>query len=630
MTPAASSFIYVVLAAWCLPLTSFITIGGFASRRSSAAAWIANSFAVAAFIAAVVAWIRWDGQPFTIILFRSFAGDLQLGVNSLTLMMTTLVTFISWMVHLYSMGYMRDDAAPARYFAWLGFFTFSMLGVVLSENLLQTFVFWELVGLSSYIIISHYRREAAAGRAATKAFIFNRVGDAGFLIGLGLIWAHVQSFSYADILPLQNAEGWITWAGVCIFCGVIGKSAQFPLFTWLPDAMRGPTPASALIHAATMVAAGVFLVARLHPFFSEPVLLGIGITGLITAVWAALQAVQVFDLKKILAWSTVSQLGFMLMGMVAAPEASLLHLISHAFFKAGLFLGAGAIIHHGHSTNTSDTFDAQDIRTMGTLWNSNRYISLAFLMCAAALAGIPFFSGFLSKEAVLTNLLYHTGSGKYLFLAGGFAVSFLTVFYTVRMVWFVLFSSARIAVGGSNISNSMLIPCLALAVGSLWFTVSFNPFGFEGKLYESLHGSATHSGMMSVASASWVLIASVIAIWYWRRKSVHHAAWRLFDWDNVLQVVITRPLAVTTDLSSAIDKKVVDGAIHVVAYLHVGAAHIAGWVDRVLVDGTVNTAGRAAALLGTATRAFAGGKIQSYIFWALCGLVIFILWFWFY
>jgi NADH-quinone oxidoreductase subunit L len=272
---------------------------------------------------------------------------------------------------------LAGDPAFRQYFAMLGFFTFSMLGVVVADNLLFVFIFWELVGFSSYMLIGHWKEKPEAADAAKRAFLFNRVGDIGFLIGLMILWTHAGSFNITDLASFSGENTWMTAASLCIFCGAIGKSAQFPLFSWLPDAMEGPTPVSALIHAATMVAAGIFLLARIDFLFTPAALNVVVITGTLTALAGALSALVQHDIKKILAYSTISQLGLMVVALGAgAPEAAMLHLFTHAFFKACLFLAAGAVIHSLHQAQHKShlSLDVQDIRNLGGLTETAIYL----------------------------------------------------------------------------------------------------------------------------------------------------------------------------------------------------------------------------------------------------------------
>lgn len=315
----------------------------------------------------------------------------RLMLDDLARLMVMVVTVVSFLIHLYSTGYMAGDFGIRRYFGMLGFFTFSMLGIVFSDHLILMFMFWELMGFSSYLLIGHWMQKPAASKAAQKAFLYNRIGDAALLIGILILWTHPDAlWSY-----------WKTTAALCIFFGVVGKSAQFPLFTWLPEAMEGPTPVSALLHAATMVAAGVFLLIRVNALFTEHALIVVTITGGATAVLGAVCALQQFDIKKILAYSTISQLGLMVLAVgIGAKDAALLHLFTHAFFKAGLFLAAGSVIHAlSHSQfHAENNMDVQDIRNLGGLRKKLPVTFLTFCIAGASLAGIPliriYFKGF--------------------------------------------------------------------------------------------------------------------------------------------------------------------------------------------------------------------------------------------
>jgi NADH-quinone oxidoreductase subunit L len=346
-------------------------------------------------------------------------------------------------VHLYSSGYMAADSALKRYFAMLGFFTFAMLGLVLADNLLLIFVFWELVGFSSYLLIGHWTEQPGVATAATKAFVINRIGDIGFLAGLFIIWSNTGTFSIAELSGGTEIFSWQSSATLCLLWGAIGKSAQFPLFTWLPDAMAGPTPVSALIHAATMVAAGVFLLARTYFLFTPEVLLIVTAVGTVTALAGGLAALGQYDIKKILAYSTISQLGLMVIAIgVGSTNAFMLHLFTHAFFKAGLFLAAGSVIHTleqaRHSTN--DTINIQDIRHLGGLKKFLPITFIVFVICGASLAGIPLFSGFLSKEAIISQTLNWAGedfSWRWIIPGAIFLSSLLTALYVFRLIWYV-------------------------------------------------------------------------------------------------------------------------------------------------------------------------------------------------
>ena len=395
-----------------------------------------------------------------------FQAEIGIKIDALSKAMLIVVTGIGALIHLYSLDYMRDDEGKSRYFAGLSLFMFSMLGIVFANNFAMMFVFWELVGVSSFILIGHWFNRSAPPAAASKAFIANRIGDFGFMLGILLVWLAARTLDFDGIkenLGAFKAAGpaFVTLAVLCIFCGTVGKSAQFPLHVWLPDAMEGPTPVSALIHAATMVAAGVYMLARVY-FLIETAPAAqnvIAWIGTITAVLAALMATQQNDIKRILAYSTLSQLGFMVMAMgVAAPQAGMFHLFTHAFFKALLFLGAGAVIYACHHE--------QDIWKMGGLSPDKMpFTFFTFAIGTAALMGVPLFSGYFSKDAILAAAYHHNG---FIFLFALFA-AFLTAFYMTRLfvVAFLGRSRSDHAAHATEVPTLMWAPLLLLAVPSL-------------------------------------------------------------------------------------------------------------------------------------------------------------------
>jgi NADH-quinone oxidoreductase subunit L len=525
---------------------------------------------------------------------------------------------------------MAGDANVKRYFAMLGFFTFSMQGIVLSDNLLALFVFWELVGFSSYLLIGHYMEKPEAANASTKAFIMNRIGDAGFLIGMMMIWTNTGSLEINAFVNNGVIEPWQTAASLCLFCGVIGKSAQFPLFTWLPDAMEGPTPVSALIHAATMVAAGVYLLARIALFFTPLSLSVVAITGAITALIGALAALSQFDIKKILAYSTMSQLGLMIVAIgMGKPEAAFLHLFTHAFFKACLFLSAGAVIHTLHlaQQQSHEHFDVQDIRNLGGLRKKLPVTFLAFGISGASLAGIPFFSGFLSKEAIFTSIWMRNDTLSYFIFAVVLAVSFITVLYTFRLIW-NLFMGNEQRTSALNILETpivMRLSVILLAAASVWMIVSWNPFDFSGWLMQS---KDEHSLWLTILSAIWVLIALVSAYFIYRSGTLtaQVALYNAFYIDTIYTRTARWIMSKTSEFTQTIDTKIIDRLIHLSAFASVTIAHMIGWIDRTFVDGSVNGVARLASGVGTLTRSLQGGKIQLYIFWAIFTIIIFLIW----
>src|SRR6266480_1204588 len=390
-----------------------------------------------------------------------FQVPLGLTLDHLSRTMAVLVSGVGAVIHIYSLGYMRDDEGKARYFAALSLFMFAMLGIVLANNFVMLFIFWELVGFTSYVLIGHWFYRDAAADAANKAFITTRIGDFGFMIGILMLWMATGSVVFTEVAPqmstLTGHPMFLTVVALLIFCGAIGKSAQFPLHVWLPDAMEGPTPISALIHAATMVAAGVYMLVRVAFIIqgSQTALLVIAWIGTITAVLAALIATQQNDIKRILAYSTLSQLGYMVMAVgLASNDAAMFHLFTHAFFKALLFLAAGSIIvmlHH-----------EQNIWKMGGLSRNLPITFLTFVVGALALIGCPPFSGFFSKDAILA-LAYERNIP--IFIVGLFT-AFLTAFYVMRLLVIVFFGKPRSGIARESHESPfvMTAPLVVLAL----------------------------------------------------------------------------------------------------------------------------------------------------------------------
>ena len=456
------SLIQLSIVVLLLPLLSFVILIFFNRRLPRRGDFIGVGILGTAFaISAYIFWsvivqtydpafrIAWD---FTWIDLGNVPGvgplQIKMGVviDNLTSIMLAMVTLISLLVHLYSTGYMAGDKNYGRYFAFLGIFTFSMLGIVLSDNLFSIYIFWELVGLSSYLLIGFFFEKQSAADAQKKAFLANRVGDIGMWLGILILYSQFHTFSFEQIYANLAAgkfglsNGWLTAAGILLFMGCVGKSAQFPLHVWLPDAMEGPTPVSALIHAATMVAAGVYFVARIFVVLTPDALHVIAFTGACTAFMAATIAITQNDIKRVLAYSTVSQLGYMVLGLgVGAYSAALFHLVTHAFFKACLFLGSGAIIHAMHHE--------QDMRWMGGLRKHMPWTFATFTLATLALAGLPLTSGFMSKDAILAGAIGFAktegGGIFYLIPVLGFFSAMLTAFYMGRQIWLVFFGESR-------------------------------------------------------------------------------------------------------------------------------------------------------------------------------------------
>ncbi|HEY7751526.1 MAG TPA: NADH-quinone oxidoreductase subunit L, partial [Ignavibacteriaceae bacterium] len=407
--------------------------------------------------------------------------NIKLGIllDDISTMMIFVVMLISFLVHLFSVDYMKGDKYYNRYFAYLGLFTFSMAGIVLTHNMLMIYIFWELVGISSYLLIGFWFEKKSASDAAKKAFIVNRIGDLGLLIGLLILFITYNTFSFDVIfseiskgnLPF-NSETWLTITGVLIFCGAIGKSAQFPLHVWLPDAMEGPTPVSALIHAATMVAAGVYLTVRVFGILTADAMMVIATIGALSAFIPATIALTQNDIKKVLAYSTISQLGYMIMALgVGAYKFAFFHLITHAFFKACLFLGSGSVIHAMHHE--------QDIRNMGGLRKKMPITYVTFLISSLAISGIPLTSGFLSKDGILSgSFAFASLTGHWLFPLVGFFVALLTAFYMFRLVILTFHGEPKNKEKYEHAHESkiaMSLPLIVLAVLSFFFWYTPNP-----------------------------------------------------------------------------------------------------------------------------------------------------------
>ena len=450
-----------------LPLLATAVITLFTLRCRTKSSLISISAIVTGFVLTIVfiAANGWHPAVSEIAVNWLSIGDLHadfgLKLDALSMMMMLIVTGVGGAIHIYSFGYMHEDKGMARFFAFMSLFTFSMLGIVLANNFLEMFIFWELVGVSSYLLIGFWFEKPSAGDAAKKAFITNRLGDFGFMLGILMVWGILGSLNFStlqsSIAANPAALGTMaTIAGLLIFCGAMGKSAQFPLHVWLPDAMEGPTPVSALIHAATMVAAGVYMLCRTLFLYNHDALHVIAYIGGFTALLAALMAVQQNDIKRIIAYSTLSQLGYMVMAVgLNGPTPAMFHLTTHAFFKALLFLSAGSVIIGMHHE--------QDIWQMGNLRKKMPLTFWTFLIGALALSGIPPFSGFYSKDSILAQALEEK---SYLLFGVAVFVAALTAFYTFRL-FFVVFFGQEKSKAASHAHESplvMTLPLVALAV----------------------------------------------------------------------------------------------------------------------------------------------------------------------
>ncbi len=535
-------------------------------------------------------------------------------VDPLSTAMAALVALVAFLVQLYSLGYLAGEppGGLGRYYLYQSLFAFSMLGLVFSPNFLQMFVFWELVGLCSYLLIGYYYQRPAAAAAAVKAFWVTRVGDVGFVLGIVLLWGVTGMFDFEPLFRTA-AQGALDpdYLGLCmvlIYLGAVGKSAQFPLFVWLPDAMEGPTPVSALIHAATMVTAGVYLVARAYPLFlaAPAVLVLIAWVGAFTALVAATLALVQRDIKRVLAYSTVSQLGYMMAGLGAgAPQAGFFHLLTHGFFKALLFLAAGAVI---HAVATNDLFE------MGRLARAMPKTTIVFVVGALALAGIPPLSGFFSKEAILAGVWEAGLRVPFAMLA---STVLLTAFYMFRAIFLAFFGRRHAAGHPHDPPAVMAAPLWVLAVFSVAGGVlATERLGLSLAQYvaEDVQAALPHGpGWLTPLSVG-LAVAGIGGAWavYHRELVSAEALRRAFG-----------PLAVAAERGYWLD------AVYAAAYRAVvrGLARVVAWIDRYLVDGLVNVASAWTLQAGATLRRMQTGHAQDYLYGVAAGvLLLVVLW----
>ena len=578
-------------AAWLillLPLLSAVVIGLGVFRSRTASAAISVGAVVGSFLLTLLL-VADGGELHPSVIWLAIEGleiDIGLQIDSLSKLMLCVVTGVGSLIHIFSLGYMKEDRDFSRYFAFLSLFIFSMLGIVLADNFVMMFIFWELVGVSSYLLIGFWFEKPSAADAAKKAFLTNRIGDFGFLIGILMVWAAMGSINFHAIeSKLATGTAAITGlAGFLIFCGAMGKSAQAPLHVWLPDAMEGPTPVSALIHAATMVAAGVYMLCRVF-FLIEGTwaMEAIAWIGGLTSLLAALMAVQQDDIKRILAYSTLSQLGYMVLAVgLGSPDAAMFHLTTHASFKALLFLGAGSVIvalHH-----------EQDIWKMGGLRERMPKTYWTFLIGTMALCGVPLFSGFFSKEAILDVALENN---ILLFLVAVF-VALLTAFYMTRL-FVVAFMGEPRSSHAEHAKESpavMTVPLLVLAVPSVivgYFNAhALNPLVLAASLVVLVFGTLVANTVYSGAKAD-----PLPARFGRLARSVRNRFW----FDEIYQWLIDNVQENLAKLADAIDRWVIAGLL------------VRG------VHGTTELAGRVLRLAQT-------GNLQTYAFWFAAGMAV--------
>jgi NADH-quinone oxidoreductase subunit L len=674
----------LALVVLLLPLAGFVLLAFLGRHLPRRGDLIETGFIAAGLALAVtILWQKLTLFPeetlrltFTWVDFRTVPGigplaiSLGFAIDNLAAIMLVVVTLISTLVHVFSIGYMHGDVRYGRYFAYLGIFSFSMLTIVLADNLLLLYVGWELVGLSSYLLIGHWYEKKSASNAAMKAFITNRIGDVGFFIGIMILFTTFHTFGLAEIfegikqgtLP-YGSEAWLTAAGVLLFCGAIGKSAQFPLHVWLPDAMEGPTPVSALIHAATMVAAGVYLVARMFPLLTADALLVIAYTGAVTAFISATIAVAQNDIKKVLAYSTISQLGYMVMALgTGAYAAGFFHLVTHAMFKAGLFLGSGSVIHamhqalhaqHDHHT------DAQDIRNMGGLKARMPVTFWTFLIYTLAICGVPLTSGFLSKDEVLAGTLAFSGlTGHRLIPIIGFLVAGLTAFYMFRLVILTFLGKHKDPARLSAVHESpkvMTVPLIVLAALSLFIFYGLNPFSpadtwvvranerpesvvpaavaaaSTETFAEAMHHAHIPAMTLSLLVAGLGILLAY-AVYAWRKidadrlaasmAPLHRFLLNKWYFDELYGTLVVGGALAWSSVLRWFDATIVDGLVNASGWFTRGTAFVSGKVDSIVVDGLVNLSAYVTGFGGLVLRKFQTGRIQTYLIFVVLSVMI--------
>ncbi|HEX5009631.1 MAG TPA: NADH-quinone oxidoreductase subunit L [Planctomycetota bacterium] len=646
------------LALFVMPLLAGLTIIFFGRKLPRGGDWLATGAIAACAVLSLTlfgkfilgvhdAHWHWASSEHGLSWRWLATGPFQITVgfwlDNMTVIMLTMVTVVATCIFTFSQGYMHGDRDYPRFFAYLSYFCFAMLGLVVVDNLLVLFMFWELVGVGSYLLIGYYHDQVEPPRASLKAFMVNRVGDVLFLLGIVLAWQLVGTLNYQEMFhrlaagdftpaaqrafPWISDKGILTLSGVLIFCGAISKSAQVPLHTWLPDAMAGPTPVSALIHAATMVAAGVFMVGRMYPWFTPEALAFIAGVGAVTALIGATMGLVAFDIKKVLAYSTMSQLGYMMLALgVGGWVAGLFHLITHAFFKACLFLGSGSVIHAVHT---------QDMREMGGLKRKMPVTYWTFLVATLALAGVPCFAGYYSKDQIIANAMawgLTGGAARWVPLIFAAAGAFMTTFYMLRLVFLTFHGAPRDHHRFEHAHESpavMTVPLIVLAsvallgggtlhplpdTNGLWFNQAVHPpasAAMAGLAAHGVHVDAVpeaeweealhHSHMPAVGISVLAIVGGwLLARAMYQTRSVDPAAvarrfqpvYDLFvakwGFDEFYATVVVANLLRLNRLLARFDKTVIDGLVNFAGLLTRFVAFLCGLFDKYVIDGLVN------------------------------------------
>jgi len=606
--------------AWLIPafpFAAFVLLTATGKSLKRAGAWIGTAASFVSLVFALgVATERLAGDSpdyrdgFTWIEIGRIQLTAGFEVTNLSTLMLVVVTTVAFLVNLYSHGYMKKDERISTFFAYVALFSSSMLGLVLSDNLLTFYIFWELVGVCSFLLVGFWYQKPEAKAAAKKAFIVTRIGDLGLLIAILLLFWYMPGHAL-DFTSIHNefiANGGVISTGITtliallIFLGAVGKSGQFPLHVWLPDAMEGPTPISALIHAATMVAAGVFLVARTFDIFeaSQTAMTVVAIVGAFTAIFAATIGLAQNDIKRVLAFSTVSQLGYMMLALgVGSVTGAMFHLFTHAFFKALLFLGAGSVIHSVHT---------QDIREMGGLGGKMKATAWTFGIGALALSGIPPFSGFWSKDAILTAAMEEQ---PILFVVGLIA-AFFTALYMARLFFLVFAGKPKENRNAHESPAVMTVPLIVLAV--LAVAAGFVETPFNGWLGSWLSGGeAEHhaSGLVMVLSAAVGLLGIYIG-------------WLMYAKGTIRRDAVSSRMP---GLVKVLERKYYVDELYHAAFVKPlqGLGKLLELFDHYVVDGVVRGAGYSVAAIGRLNSRLQSGQVQAYALTAVIGIVVLVL-----
>ncbi len=635
-----------------LPLFAFVMIVFFLRWKEMVSAVFSISIILIAWVMSIIVLFETLARHgaayewfYKFVDLPNFILEIGILVDPLTAVMLIVVTTVGACVEIYSVGYMHNDPRFSRFFAYLSLFLFSMLGLVVANNFFMIFIFWELVGLTSYLLIGFWFEKKSAADACKKAFITTRIGDLGFLVGLFMIGIYFGTFNYGGVFEIAGSgvipAGILTMAAVGVFCGAVGKSAQFPLHVWLPDAMEGPTPVSALIHAATMVAAGVYLVARSMPLFvtSADASMVVAIIGLITSFMAASIGLVQNDIKRILAYSTVSQLGYMIMALglygydtahghhSAGFYAGTFHLMTHAFFKGLLFLGAGSVIHAVHTN---------DIQEMGGLESKMKKTSWTFMIASASIAGIFPLSGFWSKDEIVAATLHHP-----VFFIGTLAIAFMTAFYMWRLCFLTFWGKPRDQHRFDHAHespNNMTYPLIFLAflsifagwVGMPWLKHGIASFVSHGEGYHP-HANYLMMGVATVVAVSGIVLAYFMYIkktisadaMAERFRLLYKLLYNKYYIDEIYQKLVLDPIMVVAGFMWKFDANVIDGLVNFTGWLTVKWADAKQWFDVWIVDGAVNGSGWVVRQGANILRFVQTGSMQFYALFILIVVVFF-------